>query len=130
FSMGDTFRASDISIKAQKKILGNKNVAKTFIDDTQSSMLDNLYNLVKSYTGNKSDAEKLVKNIIKIVVKIGILYKNDQFKEEELKTANQVRTKFTTVVKTVISFFEVEFTYDKAFLTKILNDCRSLLKQL
>ena len=33
-------------------------------------------------------------------------------------------------MKTVISFFEVEFTFDKDFLLKNLNDCRNLLKSL
>nr|XP_045612241.1 tumor necrosis factor alpha-induced protein 8-like protein isoform X1 [Procambarus clarkii] len=131
--MGDSFRARDISLKAQKKLLSkmsNKTMAKNFIDDTLASILDNMYSLAKAYTGNKKEAEKLVKNIIKIVVKINILYRNDQFSQEDLKVANQLRNKFTTIVKTVISFFEVDFTFDKAFLTKNINDCRGLLKQL
>ena len=33
-------------------------------------------------------------------------------------------------MKTVISFYEVAFTFDKVFLTKLSNDCRDLLKQL
>ncbi|XP_076064188.1 tumor necrosis factor alpha-induced protein 8-like protein sigmar isoform X2 [Oratosquilla oratoria] len=131
--MGDTFHARDISLKAQKKLLGkmsNKNVAKTFISDTHASLLDNLYSLAKSYTGNKKEAEKLVKNIIKIIVKINILYRNEQFTPEDLKVANQLRTKFTTIVKTVISFFQVDFTFDKNFLIKNVGECRSLLKSL
>ncbi|XP_042866872.1 tumor necrosis factor alpha-induced protein 8-like protein isoform X1 [Penaeus japonicus] len=132
-TMGDTFRARDISLKAQKKLLSkmsNKSMAKNFIDDTHASILDNTYNLAKSYTGNKKDAEKLVKNIIKIVVKINILSRNDQFSPEDLKVANQLKNKFTTIVKTVISFFEVDYTFDRSFLIKNINDCRGLLKQL
>ncbi|KAK8724864.1 hypothetical protein OTU49_010953, partial [Cherax quadricarinatus] len=131
--MGDSFRARDISLKAQKKLLSkmsNKTMAKNFIDDTLASILDNMYSLAKAYTGNKKEAEKLVKNIIKIVVKINILYRNEQFSQEDLRVANQLRHKFTTIVKTIISFFEVDFTFDKAFLTKNINDCRGLLKQL
>lgn len=131
--MGDSFRARDISLRAQKKLLGkmsNKSVAKTFIDDTSASILDNTYNLAKAYTGNKKEAEKLVKNIIKIVVKIGILARNDQFSQDDVKQANQLRSKFTTIVKTVISFYEVDFSFDKNFLTSNINDCRALLKKL
>ncbi|KAG7156544.1 Tumor necrosis factor alpha-induced protein 8-like [Homarus americanus] len=101
-----------------------------FIDDTLASIAGRLYQVLPRPTGNKKEAEKIVKNIIKIVVKINILYRNDQFSPEDLKVANQLRNKFTTIVKTVISFFEVDFTFDKVFLTKIINDCRSLLKQL
>lgn len=110
--------------------MSNKSMAKNFIDDTHASILDNMYTLAKAYTGNKKEAEKLVKNIIKIVVKINILYRNDQFSQEDLKVANQLREKFRTIVKTVISFFEVDFTFDKMFLIKNINDCRTLLKQL
>nr|XP_053655328.1 tumor necrosis factor alpha-induced protein 8-like protein isoform X3 [Cherax quadricarinatus]XP_053655329.1 tumor necrosis factor alpha-induced protein 8-like protein isoform X3 [Cherax quadricarinatus] len=91
--MGDSFRARDISLKAQKKLLSkmsNKTMAKNFIDDTLASILDNMYSLAKAYTGNKKEAEKLVKNIIKIVVKINILYRNEQFSQEDLRVANQV----------------------------------------
>lgn len=42
----------------------------------------------------------------------------------------QLRNKFTTIVKTVISFFEVDFTFDKVFLIKNINECRTFLKQL
>ena len=31
---------------------------------------------------------------------------------------------------TVISFYEVDFTFDKNFLVKSMNECSSLLKQL
>jgi len=131
--MADTFKARDISLRAQKKLLGkmtNKNVAKTFIDDTSASILDRTYDLARVYTGDKKQAEKLVKNIIKIVVKIGILARNDQFTPEDMRQANLLRAKFNTIVKTVVSFYEVEFTFDKAFLVRNINDCRALCKRL
>ena len=91
------FRARDIGLRAQKKILSrmaSKNVARAFIDDTTSSILDNLYRLVKSYTGNKKEAEKVVKNMIKVAIKLGVLYRNGQFNQEELKTAARFKVKF------------------------------------
>ena len=41
-------------------------------------------------TGSKKDAEKLVKYIIKIIMKIGILARNDQFTKDDVKVADQV----------------------------------------
>ena len=41
-------------------------------------------------TGEKKEAEKLVKNIIKIIVKVGILARNDQFTAEDMGHATQV----------------------------------------
>ncbi|GFY41161.1 tumor necrosis factor alpha-induced protein 8-like protein [Trichonephila inaurata madagascariensis] len=132
--MGDSnFRAKDIGFRAQKKLLSrmaNKSIAKVFIDDTTGSLLDNLYRLGRSQSGNKKEAEKVVKNIIKIVIKIGILYRNDQFNQEELWTAEQFKHKFHSTAMAIISFFEVEFSYDRNFLLQALNECRALLKNL
>lgn len=48
----NAFRARDIGLRAQKKILSRmagKNVARAFIDGTTASLLDNLYRLAKQY---------------------------------------------------------------------------------
>jgi hypothetical protein len=50
--MSEGFKARDIGLRAQKKILSrmaSKNVAKVFIDDTTASLLDNVYKLAKAY---------------------------------------------------------------------------------
>lgn len=44
------FKSRDIGLRAQKKILSRmatKNIAKTFIDGSTASLLDNLYRLCK-----------------------------------------------------------------------------------
>nr|CAG4641296.1 EOG090X0GLS [Eulimnadia texana] len=131
--MSDNFRARDIALKAQKKLLSRmstKGVAKVFIDENSASLLDNVYRLCKTYTQSKKDAEKIVKNIIKIVVKIGVLARNEQFTKEELALASDFQKKFHTSAKTVISFHEVDFSYDQKFLIQSLNECRNLLKQI
>lgn len=131
--MSDNFRARDIALKAQKKILSKmstKSVAKVFIDDRMGSLLDNVYRLIKTYTQNKKEAEKIVKNIIKIVTKISLLARNDQFSKDELVLASDFQVKFHKAAKTLISFYEVDFSYDQKYLTQLLNECRSLLKQI
>nr|CAG4636609.1 EOG090X0GLS [Eubosmina coregoni]SVE70137.1 EOG090X0GLS [Eubosmina coregoni] len=131
--MSDNFRAKDIALKAQKKILSKmstKSVVKVFVDDTTSKLLDNVYRLIKTYTQNKKEAEKIVKNIIKIVTKISLLAKNDQFSKDELALATDFQIKFHKAAKTVISFYEVDFSYDQKFLTQLLSECRNLLKQI
>lgn len=53
--MSEGFKARDIGLRAQKKILSrmaNKNVAKVFIDDTTASLLDNVYKLAKAYVSS------------------------------------------------------------------------------
>nr|CAD7401822.1 unnamed protein product [Timema poppensis] len=131
--MSEGFKAHDIGLRAQKKILGrmaNKNIAKVFIDDTTASLLDNVYKLAKAYTGNKKEAEKIVKNIIKVVIKLGVLYRNGQFSADELRQAERFKTRFHSASMAVISFYEVDFSYDRHYLLSALNESRAAIRQL
>ncbi|GLH16098.1 Tumor necrosis factor alpha-induced protein 8-like protein [Gryllus bimaculatus] len=131
--MSEGFRARDIGLRAQKKILSrmaNKSVAKVFIDDTTASLLDNVYKLAKAYTGNKKEAEKLVKNIIKVVIKLGVLYRNGQFSSEELSHAERFKGRFHAAAMAVVSFYEVDFSYDRHYLLTALGEARAALRLL
>ncbi|XP_074651757.1 tumor necrosis factor alpha-induced protein 8-like protein 1 [Tubulanus polymorphus] len=124
--------AKDLALKAQKKILSKmstRKVAKVFIDDAGGRVLDNIYGICKEYA-NKKEAEKVVKNTIKLVVKIGILYRNEKFSEAELRIAAEFRQKFHTIVMTVMSFYDLDFSLDTNFLIKHLKDCRRMLHQM
>lgn len=81
-------------------------------------------------TGNKKEAEKVIKNLIKIVVKVGILNKNDQFDHDEMIEAAKFQRKFTMTALTIISFYQVEFSYDRSFLTNSLVDMHTMLSKL
>lgn len=129
----NAFRAKDIGLRAQKKILSrmaSKNVAKVFIDETTASLLDNLYRLTKQQFGNKKDAEKIIKNIIKIVIKIAILHKNNCFSEEESKKTDTFYKKFLKLQMSIISFYEVEFSFDLLYLQKLIIEVQNLLKEI
>lgn len=108
----DAFSSKDMAMKAQKKILStmaNKSSVQMFIDDTTSEILDELYRISKEYSGNKSEAQKVIKNLIKIAVKIGVLFKNNRFSSEELAVAHDFKKKLHMGAMTAISFYEVCF---------------------
>ncbi|XP_039953370.1 tumor necrosis factor alpha-induced protein 8-like protein isoform X1 [Bactrocera neohumeralis] len=127
------FKSRDIGLRAQKKILSRmatKNIAKTFIDGTTASLLDNLYRLCKMHTGNKVKAEKLIKNIIKIVIKIGVLHRNNQFSADELKDAEVFKRKFQNTQLAVISFYEVDYSFDLPYMQKSIAESHATLKSI
>ena len=131
--MGDSFDSKSLGLRAQKKLLGkmaSKKIAKHFIDDTSARLLDQVYRMSRDYSGSKKTAEKLMKDVIKTVIKVGILYRNEQFNAEELEMAERFKKKFRTVAMTVISFYEVDYSFDKNFLSRALNECRAMLRQL
>ena len=130
---GAGFDSKGLGLKAQKKLLGkmsSKKIAKVFIDDTTARVLDNAHKVLKEFMATKKDADKILKYIIKTVVKVGILFKNDQFNAEELKTVQSFKQKFHFLSMTVVSFHTVDFTYDKAFLSSSIEECRQLLQSL
>ena len=130
---GAGFDSKGLGLRAQKKLLGkmsSKKIAKVFIDDTTARVLDNAHKVLRDFMPSKKEADKILKYVIKTVVKIGILYRNDQFDSAELKIAESFKQKFHSVAMTVVSFYTVDFTYDKAFLSGSVEECHLLLKDL
>lgn len=130
---GTNFDSQGLGLRAQKKLLGkmsSKAIAKAFIDDTSGRVLDNTYRVLKEQTGHKKEAEKIMKYIIKTVVKLGILFKNDQFNADELQMVCAFKQKFNALMMTVISFWEVDFTYDQKFMSTNVDECRKLLQDI
>ena len=122
-----------MAIRVQKKLLGRmatRGLAKMFIDDSIGALLDNIYTMGKMELKEKKKAEKLVKNILKIIVKIGILYRYEQLNEKELDIGRQLQDKFHQLILTIISFREINFTFDKRYLVKLLNECKQLIDDL
>lgn len=129
---GSGFSSKNLGLRIQKKVLGKfstKSVAKSFIDDELGQMLDIVHDILCQEIGN-AKAEKTVKNMIKMTVKIGILYKNSQFNDEELIIGVQLRKKLRNAALTVISFYEVDFSYDHAYLVKLIAEIGELLHKL
>ena len=79
---------------------------------------------------NKKDAEKTTKNIIKISIKIGMLLRGDKFSSEEKEDLIKIQKNLRTICMTLISFFEVDHTYDRNFVIKYLTDLETLLINL
>ncbi|XP_061110273.1 tumor necrosis factor alpha-induced protein 8-like protein 2 [Conger conger] len=129
----EAFNSKDMAMKAQKKILSSmasKSVVQMFIDDTSSEILDELYRVSKEHSGDRPAAQKVVKNLIKVAVKIGVLYRHNRFSADELGLAQDFKKKLHQGAMTTISFHEVDFTFDKAVMVDILTDCRDTLLKL
>ncbi|XP_071382855.1 LOW QUALITY PROTEIN: tumor necrosis factor alpha-induced protein 8-like protein 2 [Centroberyx affinis] len=127
------FSSKDLAMQAQKKLLSrmaSKSVVQLFIDDTSSQILDELYRVSKEHSGNRTEAQKVVKDLIKVVVKVGVLFRHDRFSPEELSLAQEFRSKLHQGAMTAISFHEVEFTFDQVVMEELLTGCRDLLLKL
>lgn len=122
-----------LALRVQKNLaskMASKQVAKVFIDETTGRILDNLFKLAKDFSGSKKEAEKLLKDTIKIIIKIGILFKNEQFNNDELRLCDEFRHKFHLLTKSALSFYEIDYTFDKKYLHDSLNECKQITHQI
>lgn len=130
---GSGFNSKGIGLRIQKKVLGKlstKTVAKSFVDDNMSKLLDMLHEILLKELSDSKKADKVIKNLIKITVKIGILYRNDQFNDEEIALGIKLRKKLRNAAMTVVSFHQVDFSYDKVFLVSLVGDCSDIVHKL
>jgi len=126
------FNSRSLGMQIQKKVFGklaSKGVVKALIDDDSGVLLDLLHKLAAKEMDQKR-AQKLVKDLIKIVIKVGLLYRNHQFNDAELAIGLKFKMKLRNIALTVISFHEVAFSYDKGFLVTAINDLAKLLHDL
>ncbi|XP_074405449.1 tumor necrosis factor alpha-induced protein 8-like protein 3 [Zonotrichia albicollis] len=129
----DYFSSKNLALQAQKKILSKmatKTMANMLIDDTSSEIFDELYKVTKEHTRNKKEAHKIMKDLIKVAIKIGILYRNNQFNQEELEIVDKFRKKLNQTAMTIVSFYEVEYTFDRNVLAELLHECKELVHEL
>ncbi|KAJ7311425.1 hypothetical protein JRQ81_007071 [Phrynocephalus forsythii] len=129
----DNFSSKSLALQAQKKILtkmATRTMVNMLIDDTSSEIFDELYKVTMEHLKNKKEAHKIMKDLIKIAVKIGILYRNSQFNAEELETVEKFRKKLNQAAMTIVSFYEVEYTFDKHVLSELLHECKELVHEL
>ncbi|RXM92988.1 Tumor necrosis factor alpha-induced protein 8-like protein 2 [Acipenser ruthenus] len=107
----EAFSSKDVAMQVQKKILSrmaSKSMAHMFVDDTSSEILDELYRVSKEYTGNRGEAHKIMKDLVKVAVKIGVLYRHNKFSADELRLAEEFKKKLHHGAMTAISFYEVK----------------------
>jgi len=113
-----------MGMRLQKKILGkmaSRSVAKHFIDDEAGLILDKLFLFMKDQS-SEVEAKKLTKHIMKIVIKLGILYTNDKFTVTEKQHLKTLLKKFSRMVMTLVTFWEVAFSFDEVHFVHQLRE--------
>ncbi|XP_049732428.1 tumor necrosis factor alpha-induced protein 8-like protein 1 isoform X1 [Elephas maximus indicus] len=128
----DAFSTKSLVLQAQKKLvskMASKAVVAVLIDDTSSEVLDELYRATKEFTRSRKEAQKVVKNLVKVVLKLGVLLRGGQLGSEELALLQRLRRRARSLAMTAVSFHQVDFTFDRRVLAAALLECRDLLHQ-
>ncbi|EHB15129.1 Tumor necrosis factor, alpha-induced protein 8-like protein 1 [Heterocephalus glaber] len=122
----DPFSTKSLALQAQKKVLSKmpcKAVVAALVDDTSSEVLDELYRATKEFTRSRRAAQQLLKDLVKVAVKVAVLLRAGQLGAEELARLRR------GLAMTAVSFRQVAFTFDRRVLAAGLLECRDLLHQ-
>lgn len=118
-----------LTLSAEKKMAGGlaskSSVRSATLDEDSALLLDNLSVFILEASG-KEVAHEVKKNMVKIVVKVALLLKNDLLAKEEIEVLRSLRKKLVTTVNMMITFEETPFTYDGEFLQESFQECRDL----
>uniref|UniRef100_A0A9L0RLC2 Tumor necrosis factor alpha-induced protein 8-like protein 1 n=1 Tax=Equus caballus TaxID=9796 RepID=A0A9L0RLC2_HORSE len=128
----DAFSTKSLALQAQKKLLGkvaSRAVAVAFLDDASSEVLDELYRAAKEFTRSRKEAQKLVKNLVKVALKLAVLLRGGQLGADELALLRGFRQQARRLAMTAVSFHQVDFTFDRRVLAAGLLECRDQLHQ-
>ncbi|XP_063173018.1 tumor necrosis factor alpha-induced protein 8-like protein 2 [Candoia aspera] len=131
--MMEAFSSRNLALQAEKKILSrmaSKSTITMVIDETSGAVLDELYRISKEHTRSRAESQKVIKDLVKVAVKVSVLYRNQRFSEAELALAEEFRRKLRQGAMTAVSFHEVAFTFEQAVLARLLSECRDLLLRL
>uniref|UniRef100_F1L3V3 Tumor necrosis factor alpha-induced protein 8-like protein n=1 Tax=Ascaris suum TaxID=6253 RepID=F1L3V3_ASCSU len=129
---GQVFSSATLVQRAQKKVLSkvaSRGVVKHFVSDAATRLFDNLCTLLKCYY-NKSVAEKVVKNIVKLVVKLSVVARGEHFGVEQQSQLAIVQRQVHHLCLTVLSFGKVAYSYDRSYLLAILDETHKKLLPL
>lgn len=129
----ESFSSKSLALQAEKKLLSKmagRSAAHLFMDETSSAVLDELYRVSKEYTHSRAQAQRVIKDLVKVAVKVAVLHRNDSFGPAELALASRFRQKLRQGAMTALSFGEVDFTFEAAVLAGLLAECRDALLEL
>uniref|UniRef100_A0A0N4ZYY2 Tumor necrosis factor alpha-induced protein 8-like protein n=1 Tax=Parastrongyloides trichosuri TaxID=131310 RepID=A0A0N4ZYY2_PARTI len=118
-----TFSAASFSVRVQKKLAGklsNRKMIKVLTGNDVNKLFDEVYKALKLHY-NQTCAEKVIKYMIKISLKLYIIDQDGGVSNENAKLFQSLERIFKSFVLTFISFNQVDFSYDRNFIAKQLD---------
>ncbi|XP_026307035.1 tumor necrosis factor alpha-induced protein 8-like protein 1 [Piliocolobus tephrosceles] len=128
----DTFSTKSLGLQAQKKLLSKmtcKTVVTMLVYDTSSEVLDDLYHATREFSRSCKEAQKMLKNLVKVALKLGLLLHGDRLGREELALLWRFRHWAHFLAMMAISFQQVDLTFDWQVLAARLLECRRPVHQ-
>lgn len=65
-----------------------------------------------------------------MVIKLAVIHRNGLFSNDELKLAERFKNKFHTAGMAIVSFYEVDYSYDQNYLLSALKESHMCLNSI
>ncbi|XP_032831824.1 tumor necrosis factor alpha-induced protein 8-like protein 1 [Petromyzon marinus] len=145
----DGFSARQLVLRVQRKLQGKcrgsgrggpaagagcppPSSAPPLVDEAASAALDALYRVARCSSGSQKRAQRLLKDLVKVVVTVVLLSRSGQLEETAEAAAEVQRLKghVRRAAMTALSFYQVDFTFEREVLSALLALCGSSLGAL
>lgn len=121
-----------MKLRIQKKMAGkfvSMSAVKSILSDDSYKVLEGAYRILK-YESNKQVAKKIINIILKLTSKIVIILKNQLLNDEENSAIEEFAIHEKLLLKTFISFIEVEYSYDSCYLIEKINHMKVIIVKI
>lgn len=112
--------------KIVSKLANSKALTKLILDDDFNKILDQALIVMEQEIGQK-EAEKRIRAIVKSSFKIGIMIHNNDFSERQMEQISEFKSKFKLIALTILSFNEMDFSYNAEHLIKETKEAEAIL---
>uniref|UniRef100_A0A1I7YSP9 Tumor necrosis factor alpha-induced protein 8-like protein 2 n=1 Tax=Steinernema glaseri TaxID=37863 RepID=A0A1I7YSP9_9BILA len=126
------FSSASLFERIQKNVVGKvgkRSVMKHFVSGNSSRLFDNLYTILKERYP-KNVAEKIISNIIKISLKLGVVTRENKLSEQLLDDLHSFQRCLKTLLLTVSSYGTLDFSYDYKYLKGLMDNVQIRLTHL
>ncbi|XP_058805103.1 tumor necrosis factor alpha-induced protein 8-like protein [Phymastichus coffea] len=132
-------RARELGLRAQKKLLSRLAASQAgkalLIDEPTSALLDNLHALMERAARGRPELlrrqpDKVLKNVVKLSVKVGLLQRGQQLGAADAGRVLELRRALRAAALAALSFYELEFSFDRGYMSGALERCRAALQAL
>lgn len=123
-----------LGMRAEKKLLGDLSGSKGVVDavltDDTKELLDAFSSYIQHVSKDQEVATAIRKDLVKIVVKVGVLARHGQLSKDELGHIQTLRKALRKAFNAIITFEETPFTYDHEILRECFAQSEALLLQV
>ncbi|CAJ0961623.1 unnamed protein product, partial [Mesorhabditis belari] len=126
------FSSASLSLRAQKKLashFANRFFVKPFITPNSAQFLDLLCSILARFY-SKKDAEKTIKSVIKLTVKLCVISRSSNLEECQQKSFAQTQRFLHSLALTISSFYKLKGSYDLSFLLTQFSQLKDSLEPL